>query len=315
MYVKPYGLANVELSVPPSRENVFEIGSISKQFVAAAAMLMVEEGTLDLDKSIHHYVPEIPGEWYGVTMRQLLTHTSRIPDYEEIASYDIYRFRLTAPEVIKIAQARPMDFPPGTGWYYSNTGYYLASMILERIDGKPLGDILKARIFDPLGMTQTRFADPESIIPNRAAGYWVNKNGELINRPPTETSSTLGAGGLLSSVVDFAIWDDALNKTDLLSEASKSAMWTSVTLPNDETKIGWRGFEGYGFGWLLGDYLAQRSQMHTGQVAGFNAEYMRFPDRGMSVVVLSNRYRVSLTPITYAVVHTFMPDLGPVPVR
>lgn len=313
VYVKAYGLANVELSVPPNKETVFEIGSISKQFVSAAAMLLIEEGILDLDKSIHNYLPEIPGEWFGVTMRQLLTHTSGIPDYEEIAGYDIYRFRLTAPEVMKIAQSRPMDFSPGTGWHYSNTGYYLASMILERIEGKPLSEILRTRIFDPLGMTQTRFADPEAIIPNRAAGYWVNKRGDLINRPPTETSSTLGAGGLLSSVIDFAIWDAALNENHLLSEASKSEMWTPVTLPDDKTKIGWRSFDNYGYGWLLGDYLGQRSQLHPGQVAGFNAEYIRFPDREMSVVVLSNRYRVSLEPISNALIHTFMPDLGPIP--
>ena len=162
-------------------------------------------------------------------------------------------------------------------------------------------------------MKQTRFADPEAIIPNRAAGYWVNKNGDLINRPPTETSSTLGAGGLLSSVVDFALWDGALNGNRLLSEASKAEMWTSVTLPNDVTKIGWGGFDGYGYGWLLGDYKGQRAQLHTGQVAGFNAEYIRFPDREMSVVILANRYRVSLRPMSIAVIQTFMPDLRETP--
>lgn len=313
IHVKPYGLANVEWSVPPTKETVFEIGSISKQFVAAAALLVAEDGRLELDRSIHHYLPEIPGEWYGVTMRQLLTHTSGIPDYEEIASYDIYRNRLTAAEIIKIAQSRPMDFPPGTGWYYSNTGYYLASMVLERIEGKPLGEILRTRIFDPLGMKQTRLADPEAIIPNRAAGYWVNKNGDLINRPPTETSSTLGAGGLLSSVVDFALWDAALNGDQILDNVAKSEMWKPVTLPNDETEIGWDGFTHYGLGWLLGEYLGQKVQLHSGQVAGFVAHYWRFPDRGLSVVILANRYRVSLLPITKAIIHTFMPDLGPIP--
>ena len=133
--LRNYGLANVELSVPVAADTVFEIGSISKQFVSAAAMLLVEEDKLDLDKSIHQYLPDLPGEWLGVTMRQLLTHTSGIPDYEEIRSYDVYRFRLTPEEVISIAHSRPMDFEPGMGSYYSNTGYFLASMIVERIDG------------------------------------------------------------------------------------------------------------------------------------------------------------------------------------
>jgi len=199
VHIKPYGLANVELAVAVTDSTVFEIGSISKQFVSAAAMLLVQEGKLGLDDPIHRYLPDLPSEWLGVTVRQLMTHTSGIPDYEEIASYDIYRFRLTPEEVIRIAHSRPMDFAPGTGWYYSNTGYFLLSMIVERIEGHPLGRVLESRIFGPLGMTQTRLADPEAIIRHRAAGYWVNKVGELINRNPTETSSTLGAGGILSS--------------------------------------------------------------------------------------------------------------------
>ena len=119
IHLRNYGMANVELSVPVSEQTVFEIGSISKQFVSAAAMLLVEEDKLELDEPIHRYLPDLPSEWLGVTMRQLLNHTSGIPDYEEIRTYDVYRFRLTPEEVIQIAHSRPMDFAPGTGWYYS----------------------------------------------------------------------------------------------------------------------------------------------------------------------------------------------------
>ena len=306
IHLKTYGMANVELAVPVSENTVFEIGSISKQFVAAAVMLLVEEGKLGLDDAIHRYLPDLPGEWLGVTVRQLLTHTSGIPDYEEIRSYDVYRFRLTPEEVIRIAHGRPMDFAPGTGSYYSNTGYYLASMIVERIEGQPLGQVLKSRIFDPLGMTQTRMADPEAIIPNRAAGYWVNKAGELINRNPTETSSTLGAGGLLSSAQDMATWDEALYGTGLLSDESKTAMWTSVILPDGEDTE-------YGFGWAVSPYQGMRSQSHRGQVAGFVASFQRFPDQEAAIIVFMNRYRVSSSRLHYAVLHTFMPNLGPIP--
>ena len=124
---RAYGLANVELAVPVSDSTVFEIGSISKQFVAAAVMLLVEEGRLGLDESIHQHLPELPSEWYGATLRHLLTHTSGIPDYEEIGTYDTYQFRLTPEEIIRMAHSRPVDFAPGTGWYYSNTGYFLLS--------------------------------------------------------------------------------------------------------------------------------------------------------------------------------------------
>lgn len=285
MHLKSYGMANVELSVPVTDKTVFEIGSISKQFVAAAALLMVEEGKLNLDDPIHKYLPYLPSEWMGITMKQVLNHTSGIPDYEEIRSYDAYRFRMTPEEVIKIAQSRPVDFEPGQGWYYSNTGYYLASMVLERIDGRPLGKILEGRIFGPLVMNHTRLTDPEAIISNRAAGYWVNKVDELINRNPTETSSTLGAGGLLSNAEDLAKWDAALYGDDFLSAESKAAMWSPAILPNGEDT-------GYALGWSVTPYKERVSQHHSGQVAGFTAFFDRFPDQEIAVIIFLNRYRI-----------------------
>ena len=135
---KAYGMANVELSVPVSHSTVFEIGSISKEFVSAVVMQLVEEGRLGLDDGIHEYLSFLPSEWLGVTVRQLLTHTSGIPDYEEIQTYEAYRFRFTPEEIIRVAHSRPMDFAPGTGYYYSNTGYFLLSLMVERIEGRPL---------------------------------------------------------------------------------------------------------------------------------------------------------------------------------
>ncbi len=306
VHLRPYGMANVELSVPVTDSTVFEIGSISKQFVSAAVMLLVQEDRLELDDPIHQYLPNLPSEWLGVTVRHLLTHTSGIPDYEEIRTYDVYGFRLTPEEVIQIAHSRPVDFAPGAGWYYSNTGYFLLSMIVERIEGRPLGQVLQSRIFVPLAMTQTRMADPEAIIPHRASGYWVNKAGELINRRPTETSSTLGAGGILSSAHDLVKWDEALYGDQLLSTESKTAMWTAVILPNGENT-------GYAFGWSVRPYRGLTSQSHGGQVAGFVANFSRFPEQEAAIVVFLNRYRVGSGRLRVAVLHTFMPSLGPIP--
>lgn len=302
LHVQAYGMANVELRVPVSDSTVFEIGSISKQFVATAAMLLVEDGRLGLDHGIHEYLPDLPSEWLGVTVRQLLTHTSGIPDYEEIQTYEAYRFRFTPEEIIRVAHSRPMDFEPGTGWYYSNTGYFLLSLIVERIEGRPLGPVLQSRIFGPLGMTQTRMADPEDIIPHRAAGYWVDRMGvELMNRDATQPSSTLGAGGILSSVHDMAKWDEALYGDQLLSEASKRAMWTPAVLPNgDDT--------GYGFGWGVREYRGHRSVGHSGMVAGFVANFTRLPDQEVAFIVFANRYRVSSSLFRDIVADTFLPN-------
>lgn len=299
--LRTYGEANVELSVPVNADHVFEIGSISKQFVATAALQLVEEGKLSLDDPIHKHLPELPSDWVGVTLKQLLNHTSGIPDYEEIYTYDIYRLRVTPEDVIKIANGRPMDFEPGMGRYYSNTGYYLASMIVERAAGAPLGKVLQTRIFDPLGMTSTRFADPEAIIKGRAEGYWVNKRGELINRNATETSSTLGAGGLLSSAADMAKWDAALYGTEILSEASKEVMWETTILPDGtDTR--------YGLGWNVGEDRGLKITSHSGQVAGFVAYFTRFIDHDTSIIVFMNRYRVSSGFVKNIVMDTFIPS-------
>jgi D-alanyl-D-alanine carboxypeptidase len=302
LHVQGYGLADVELRVPVSDSTVFEIGSISKQFVAVAIMQLVEEGRVGLDVGIHEYLYDLPSEWLGVTVRQLLTHTSGIPDYEEIQTYEAYRFRFTPEEIIRVAHSRPMDFEPGTGVYYSNTGYFLLSLIVERVEGRPLGTVLRSRIFEPLGMGQTRMADPEDIIPHRASGYWVDRMGEaLMNRDPTQTSSTLGAGGIVSSVHDMAKWDEALYGDRVLSEASRQLMWTSAVLPNgDET--------GYGFGWRLQDYRGRRAVGHGGMVAGFVANFIRLPDDDLAIIVFANRYRVSSSDIRDIVADTFLPD-------
>jgi CubicO group peptidase (beta-lactamase class C family) len=305
LHVKAYGMANVELRVPVTDSTVFEIGSISKQFAATAAMLLVQDGRLELDDPIHRYLVDLPSEWLGVTVRQLLTHTSGIPDYEEIQTYEAYRFRFTPEEIIRVAHSRPMDFEPGTGWYYSNTGYFLLSLIVERVEEHPLGEVLQERVWGPLGMGQTRMADPEDIIPHRAAGYWVDRMGrELMNRDATQTSSTLGAGGVLSSVHDMAKWDEALHGDALLSAESKEAMWTPVVLTDGQTVP-------YGFGWSTRPYRGRRAVSHGGQVAGFVANFTRLPDDEVALIVFANRYRVSSGRLRDAVMDTFMPDAGP----
>ena len=296
-HVLEYGLADVELAVPVTDSTVFEIGSISKQFLAAAVMMLVEEGQLGLDDPVHPHLPDLPSAWLGVTVRQLLTHTSGIPDYEEIATYDVYQHRLTPDEVVEIAHSRPVDFAPGTGFRYSNTGYFLLSRLVERIEGTPLGDVLEARIFGPLGMTQTRMADPEAVIPHRASGYWEDRRGTLINRAAIETSSTLGAGGLVSSAHDLARWHAALAGDEILSDESKRTMWTPVRLPDGSPTLWpWGDPATYALGWEVAPYRGVPLQTHSGQTAGFVAQFMRFPEQGLAVVAFLNKYDVGAWP-------------------
>ncbi|WP_405287811.1 serine hydrolase domain-containing protein [Gaopeijia maritima] len=299
VYQRSFGLADVELGVPVTDSTVFEIGSVSKQFVAAAAVLIEEEGRLDLDAPIHTVLGWLPGEWRGATIRQLLTHTSGIPDYEAIAGYRVYDRRATASEIVAIAQSRPVDFPPGEGFEYSNTGYYLLSLILEAVEGESIGRVLDRRIFAPLGMRSTRMADPESIIPHRAKGYYQDRNRTLINIPPSQPSATLGAGGLVSTVHDLARWDAALRGTTLLSEAAKARIWAPTALPDG------RAID-YGFGWRVEPYGEHRQQYHYGMTHGFIANLTRLPDADLTVIALANRYREDLGRIVVPTLDLFL---------
>jgi CubicO group peptidase (beta-lactamase class C family) len=299
IHIVVQGMANVELGVPIKAGTVFEIGSISKQFTSAAIMMLVAENQFSLEDKASSLLPNLPSQWVSVTIRQLLNHTSGIPDYEEIASYDIYADRLTLQDIIDIAHSRPMDFEPGQSWHYSNTAYYLLSLIVEKIEALPFAQVLANRIFKPLDMAHTRMASPSAIIANRASGYWIDKNNHLINRPATEPSSTLGAGGLVSTAADLAKWDMALKQNTLLSDDTKRQLWTKTMLP-DNRKIH------YGFGWELYPYKGNQSMGHTGQVAGFLSSFDRFPDSNLAFILFLNLYDVS-TEIKYAAFDKFLP--------
>jgi len=161
--MRGYGLADVERKVPVTADTVFEIGSITKQFTATAIMMLVEQGKIDLADPIGKYLSDVPETWTAITIRQLLTHTSGIPDYEEIMGYGGYRNPMTSAQIIALAAGRPLDFPPGTKWNYSNTGYYLLTLILEKISGESCARLLHKTIFAPAGMTHTRTSCEASI--------------------------------------------------------------------------------------------------------------------------------------------------------
>lgn len=305
-----YGLANVEHRVPVTDSTVFEIGSISKQFVSAVILLLQEEERVNLGDPIHAFLPWLPGAWQGVTIKQLLHHTSGIPDYEQIAGYDIYKHRLTPEKIIQIAHSRPMDFEPGQGWSYSNTGYFLLSLLIEQLEGSSLERVLKKRIFDPLGMGYTEMADPEEIIQHRASGYILNRAGTLENRPASMTSAILGAGGIVSTAADMGKWDAALAGDDLLTSESKELMWKPVRLPNDApTMWPWGDAVNYGLGWEVMTYRGSLLQTHSGQTAGFVAQFMRFPEQGISIIAFLNMYDVGAWPPARAMADFAVPGL------
>jgi len=211
-----YGLAELELNAPATPASVYEIGSNTKQFTAAAVMMLIEEGKIALEDSIAKYFPGAPENWRGITVRHLLSHTSGIQNHLAVPGYlgvfktDLFgRVSPSRAELLEMFFRLPLEFQPGDSWAYDNTGYYLLGVIVEQASGRSYWQFLEERIFQPLGMTATRNTDSTPVVANRASGYeWREKTFE--NRPALAPFIGFSAGSLLSSVEDLARWDAAL---------------------------------------------------------------------------------------------------------
>jgi CubicO group peptidase (beta-lactamase class C family) len=286
---KGYGFANLELKAPATKDTVYEIGSNTKQFTAAAIMMLVEEGKIRLEDAITKYFPEAPESWRGITIRHLLTHTSGIQNHVAVPDWlDVFRTNLkfeTAPardELLKMFFKLPLEFQPGETWAYDNTGYYLLGIIIEKASGKSYWQFLNERIFKPLGMNATRNTDPQPIIPNRASGYeW--KNDHFENRPVLLPAIAFSAGSLLSTAEDVAKWDAALYNEKLLKKSSLDQIWTVAT-----TKDGKDAPFNYGFGWFIDSYHGHRLVQHSGGTPGFSSVIYRFLDDKLTIIILTN---------------------------
>lgn len=274
-----YGLANVELNVPVTKDTVFEIGSVTKQITAAAIMLLVEEGKINLDANISIYLSNAPEIWNKVTVRHLLTHTSGVKSYTAVGTGFELTKRMKRDDFMKAIGAYPLEFEPGSRYIYSNSGYNLLGFIIESVSGKSYWDFVRERIFKPLGMNQTANRDPQFIVPNRADGYeW--ENGRLVGRD-YDLTDVFSAGAIVSTALDLAKWDAALRSEALLKKTSLAQMWTPFVLNDGKTNP-------YGFGFNVADFRGHRLISHGGQTAGFAANVSRYVSDDLTVIVLTN---------------------------
>ena len=278
---KGYGYANLEHSVPVSAETVFQSGSVGKQFTSTAVMLFVEEGRLKLDDPVTRYLREAPPEWSRILIRHLLTHTSGIRDYGYEASYDTRR-AVTEEELVRMACAQPIEFQPGERYSYSNTGYLLLGAILGRIGGRHYSEVLRERVFKPLGMSSARLIDEAAVVPHRAAGYHL-LNGEIANQQwVAPEQNTTADGSLYLSVNDMIAWDKGLRAGAILSAASWHQVYTPVTLLSGNTYP-------YGFAWDVYVSAGQEVHAHSGGVPGFATYIVRYLGDELSLIVLTNQ--------------------------
>ncbi|HXY23035.1 MAG TPA: serine hydrolase domain-containing protein [Candidatus Acidoferrum sp.] len=288
LLAKGYGQANVELDVAVKPETIFQSGSVGKQFVSAAIMMLVEEGKVSLDDSVTKYFPDAPAVWKPILLKNLLSHTSGLAEYESedrIGPKGPFYMRLdfTEDELVAKIEALPIEAAPGEKWDYRNTNYALLGILIHKVTGKPYYEFLSERIFKPLGMTSTRLISDRDIIPNRAAGYEI-ENGELKNQEwISPTFNSTADGTLYFNVLDLAKWDAALYGTQLLKQSSLDRMWTVYPMNDGKPNPA-----GYGFGWVIGKQNAHKRIEHGGGWQGFTSRISRYPDDNLTVVVLTN---------------------------
>src|SRR5215475_1286957 len=283
LYSHGYGLADVEHSVSIAPTTVFHIASISKQFTAFAIYILATEGKLSIDDDIRKYLPELHDFHRNITIRNLLNHTSGIRDQWNLLTMAGWRFtdEITEQDILDLVwRQRELNFPPGEEQIYSNTGYTLLALIVERVAGKSLREFTQERIFVPLGMQQTHFQDHYGdLVPNRAYSYERRPEGGY--RYVALSYSTVGPSSLFTTVEDLARWDENFYTGRVGGKALLELMQLPARL-NNGTQTD------YASGLVIGEHRGLRTVEHGGADAGFRAELLRFPDAHFSVITLCN---------------------------
>jgi CubicO group peptidase (beta-lactamase class C family) len=265
----------VERHVAATPETDYRLASVSKQFTAMAIMLLAREGKVRYDQPVRAILPELPAAAQDVTLRHLLNHTSGLPDYEDLIP-DSQTAQVSDRDVLALlARKDTLYFPPGSAYRYSNSGYVLLGLIVERVSGVSFPEFLRARIFAPLGMSASvAHVEAKDTVPHRAYGY-SPKDGSagFVPTDQSVTSATLGDGGIYTNVDDLVRWDRALYGEGLVDAAT---LRLAIVPP-------------YSFGWFVDTYRNERRWRHTGETSGFRNAIQRFPDRRFTVIVLTNR--------------------------
>lgn len=281
VFVHSYGMANYELAVPNAADTVFRLASVTKQFTALAVMQLQEQGKLKVDDPICRHLTDCPTAWRPVTIRQLLNHTSGIPNFSSLPEWDelLSRRDYTPAQLVALFRDLPLKFPPGEKYDYSNSGYHLLGLIIERASGMGWGAYMQQRILAPLGMTHSGDDNSRAIVPHRASGYY-SLGTSFINAPIISRTVGYAAGGLYSTVGDLLLWDRALVPGRLVGQASLDAMFTPAR-------------NGYGFGWRIGTRFGRQEMDHSGSDNGYSTYIIRFPAERLTAIVLSNSDRAS----------------------
>ena len=296
VFRRGYGVTDLRTLHPIDAKTNFRLASFTKQFTAAAIMLLVRDGKLHYDDHLADIFPEFPAYGKSITVRNLLNHTSGLPDYEDL----LMKEYLGTPEdkvpqildagVLKLLEQQTSGkFAPGSKWEYSNSGYAVLAMIVEKISGRSFGKFLQERVFTPLKMKNTlAYEKAKNEVPHRAYGH-TKQDGAWRETDQSPTSAVLGDGGIYSSLEDLAKWDRALRDHTLLSAEEMRPALTRVQPTDGPAKFPDGLAVSYGFGWFLDPYRNHKRMSHDGSTIGFRTTIQRFPDDELTIIVLANR--------------------------
>ena len=282
-----YGWADRNTQIPNTPQTRYRLGSITKQFTAAAILLLQTRGQLHVEEPICDYISECPGSWQDITLHHLLTHTSRIPDLTNFPDFKTFKATPTTPEqTIVRFRDNPLEFQPGEKWNYSNSGYVLLGYIIEQVSGQSYEMFLQQNIFDPLQMNNTGYDHNSGGL---ATGY-TGVDSHWDAPEPIDMTLPYAAGGLYSTVEDLYRWDQALYTEQLVSQESLDLMFTS------HAKTAFTGLS-YGYGWFVGRMNNHHTVSHGGGIDGFVTEIRRYIEDDVTIIILSNRQTTSIPKI------------------
>jgi CubicO group peptidase (beta-lactamase class C family) len=304
IYAKGYGLANVEENVPITPQTVFDIGSTSKQFTAASILLLEKQGKLSARDDVRKYIPELPDYGAPITLLNLLNHTSGLRDYltlMELAGINIDGVTTDDDALAIIARQKRLNFPPGSDYLYSNSGFFLLSVIVKRTSGKSLREFAQENIFTPLDMTHTQYRDDHTaLIPNRALAYTLKDNGAYAL--DVSYFEQTGDGAVHTTVDDLQRWDENFYSAKIGGEKFLADLQEQGKLTNGKTLD-------YAKGLAIGEYRGLRAVAHAGSWGGYRAQLLRFPDQHFSVACLCNVGNANTTRLAHGVAEVYLGSL------
>jgi CubicO group peptidase (beta-lactamase class C family) len=313
VFTRGYGVADLRSLHKIDEHTNFRLASCTKQFTAMAVLLLIHDGRLGYEERLTDIFPDFPEYGRSITIRNLLNHTSGLLDYEDLMAKpaagtpakEIPQIK-DAGVLVILKQQKTTKFPPGTKWDYSNSGYAVLAMVVEKASGQPFGSFLHDRIFAPLKMNETvAYEKGKNTVSNRAFGH-THGGGAWREMDQSSTSAVLGDGGIYSSLYDLAKWDQALAHHTLLSEGEMKPAITPVKVTDGSVREPDGTPAEYGFGWFLNSYKKHPRMWHYGETVGFRTTIQRFVDDQLTIIVLCNRDDVVPAKLALSVANLFL---------